>query len=188
MLVWRYYVFFFSCVKWINYTFRFSLSNWDWNYGFKPFLVHGRFFEQKLLQDRPCLMIIYIFCVPSPDNFYIKKGERYLYNSCPQPPSFFFYPFIFNIMTPHPLINPKRHFLNKPAIPTKQHCLKVKQLLDCKQTSSVIYVKGKSESTRDNTDVDMEFRQESNFFYLTGKLNSIEKKKKKLTIKKKRCG
>ncbi|KAG2202495.1 hypothetical protein INT47_013111 [Mucor saturninus] len=70
-------------------------------------------------------------------------------------------------MTPHPL-NIKRHFINKPAIPTKQHCLKVKQLLECKHSSSVIYVKGKSESTRDNTDVDMEFRQESNFFYLTG--------------------
>lgn len=73
-------------------------------------------------------------------------------------------------MTPHPLnISPKRHFINKPAIPTKQHCLRVKQLLDCNQYSSVIYIKGKGESTRDNTDVDMEFRQESYFFYLTGK-------------------
>lgn len=73
-------------------------------------------------------------------------------------------------MTPHPLtIIPKRLYIDKPAIPTKQHCLRVKHLLDCNQRSSLVYMKGKGESTRDNTDVDMEFRQESNFFYLTGK-------------------
>ncbi|GAA5816055.1 hypothetical protein MFLAVUS_009577 [Mucor flavus] len=72
-------------------------------------------------------------------------------------------------MTPHPLtIIPKRLYIDKPAIPTKQHCLRVKHLLDCNQRSSLVYMKGKGESTRDDTDVDMEFRQESNFFYLTG--------------------
>lgn len=72
-------------------------------------------------------------------------------------------------MTPHPVnFIPKPHFISTCAIPTKQHCLRVKKLLDCKQRSSVIYMRGKGESTRDNTDVDLEFRQESNFFYLTG--------------------
>jgi hypothetical protein len=74
-------------------------------------------------------------------------------------------------MTPHPVnLIPRRHHVNKlPAIPTKQHCLRVKKLLNCPLRSSLVYMKGKKESTRDNTDVDLEFRQESYFFYLTGK-------------------
>ncbi|KAI7900931.1 peptidase M24, structural domain-containing protein [Cokeromyces recurvatus] len=76
-------------------------------------------------------------------------------------------------MAPHPVnIIPKQHhYINEHFIPTKQHCLKVKKLLLDQahlDSSSVIYMKGNTEMTRDNTDIDLEFRQESNFFYLTG--------------------
>lgn len=75
-------------------------------------------------------------------------------------------------MSPHPVTYfPKPHFISKSVIPTKQHCLRIKKLLDCQQDSSFIYMKGKEESTRDDTDVELEFRQESNFFYLTGKIH-----------------
>lgn len=74
-------------------------------------------------------------------------------------------------MTPHPInITPKQlYYTNKQnnVLPTKQHCLKVKKLISM-EGQFVIYMKGKDDKTRDNTDVDMEFRQESNFFYLTG--------------------
>ncbi|KAF1801244.1 peptidase M24, structural domain-containing protein [Mucor lusitanicus] len=76
-------------------------------------------------------------------------------------------------MTPHPItITPKKlYFAHKQSnvLPTKQHCLRVKQLMGMEAAASyVIYIRGKDEKTRDNTDVDLEFRQESNFFYLTG--------------------
>ncbi|KAI8978381.1 peptidase M24, structural domain-containing protein [Pilobolus umbonatus] len=72
-------------------------------------------------------------------------------------------------MTPHSqdMVH-RRH--SKPIIPTKQHCLKVKRLMNIPQKNkrSIIYMKGKGESTRDDTDIELEFRQESYFFYLTG--------------------
>ncbi|KAI8641253.1 peptidase M24, structural domain-containing protein [Parasitella parasitica] len=74
-------------------------------------------------------------------------------------------------MTPHPIgITPKQlYFAHKQnhVLPTKQHCLRVKKLINM-DGPLVIYIKGKDDKTRDNTDVDLEFRQESNFFYLTG--------------------
>ncbi|KAG1438675.1 hypothetical protein G6F56_012562 [Rhizopus delemar] len=72
-------------------------------------------------------------------------------------------------MTPHPTgLSP--HLPQKRSkIPTKQHYFKIKKLMELNDPKpSVIYVKGKKESTRDDTDVGLEFRQESYFFYLTG--------------------
>lgn len=59
-------------------------------------------------------------------------------------------------------------------LPTRQHCLKVKSLLKLnndadKNERAMIYMQGADHSMRDDTDVELEFRQESNFFYLTGK-------------------
>lgn len=75
-------------------------------------------------------------------------------------------------MTPHPInITPKKlYYTHKQSnvLPTKQHCLRVKKLINM-EAPFAIYIKGKDEKTRDNTDVDLEFRQESNFYYLTGK-------------------
>ncbi|CAO3637253.1 unnamed protein product [Mucor fragilis] len=74
-------------------------------------------------------------------------------------------------MTPHPItITPKKlYFAHKQSnvLPTKHHCVRVKQLISM-DAPYVIYLRGKDEKTRDDTDVDLEFRQESNFFYLTG--------------------
>ncbi|OBZ85211.1 putative Xaa-Pro aminopeptidase PEPP [Choanephora cucurbitarum] len=73
-------------------------------------------------------------------------------------------------MAPHPVnaaFQRQFHPSQLPIIPSKQHYLRVKQLLDYEH-NSVIYLKGKQESTRDTTDVELEFRQESYFFYLTG--------------------
>ncbi|KAI9323059.1 peptidase M24, structural domain-containing protein [Dichotomocladium elegans] len=53
--------------------------------------------------------------------------------------------------------------------PTRQHCLRVKRLLDVSPDErAMIYLRGATVSLRDDTDVELEFRQESNFFYLTG--------------------
>ncbi|KAI8971535.1 peptidase M24, structural domain-containing protein [Mycotypha africana] len=83
-------------------------------------------------------------------------------------------------MPPHPVNisqQQKQQYCNiyqDQFIPTKQHCLRVKQLLRAlhpdheHDSTSLIYMKGKTGETRDSTDVDLEFRQESNFFYLTG--------------------
>lgn len=55
-------------------------------------------------------------------------------------------------------------------IPTKQHCLKVKRLLGCKpDENAIIYHRGAVSKNREGTDVELEFRQDSHFFYLTGK-------------------
>lgn len=59
-------------------------------------------------------------------------------------------------------------------LPTRQHCLRVKSLLKLnndtdKSERAMIYMQGADHSMRDDTDVELEFRQESNFFYLTGK-------------------
>lgn len=75
-------------------------------------------------------------------------------------------------MTPHP-VDIKSTAIYFPdcelVIPTKQHVQRVKKLLNVSpEKTCFIYMKGKGEITRDNTDVDLEFRQESNFFYLTG--------------------
>ncbi|KAG0170492.1 hypothetical protein DFQ28_001806 [Apophysomyces sp. BC1034] len=54
-------------------------------------------------------------------------------------------------------------------IPTKPHCLKVKSLLRLSPDKcEVIYHRGRVQQTRDDTDVELDFRQESHFFYLTG--------------------
>lgn len=37
------------------------------------------------------------------------------------------------------------------------------------QESGIIYLRGALNILRDDTDVEVKFRQESNFFYLTGK-------------------
>ncbi|CEI99523.1 hypothetical protein RMCBS344292_13610 [Rhizopus microsporus] len=71
-------------------------------------------------------------------------------------------------MAPHLLHGNSALPSRKPILPTKQHYLRVKSLLKSEYTSSIIYMKGKPELTRDNTDIELEFRQESYFFYLTG--------------------
>ncbi|ORE10474.1 Creatinase/aminopeptidase [Rhizopus microsporus var. microsporus] len=71
-------------------------------------------------------------------------------------------------MAPHLLNGNSALPSRKLILPTKQHYLKVKSLLKSEYTSSIIYMKGKPELTRDNTDIELEFRQESYFFYLTG--------------------
>ncbi|KAG2179860.1 hypothetical protein INT43_003646 [Umbelopsis isabellina] len=55
---------------------------------------------------------------------------------------------------------------SKLSLRTKQHCLNVKQLMN--QESGIIYLRGALNILRDDTDVEMKFRQESNFFYLAG--------------------
>ncbi|KAI9269884.1 peptidase M24, structural domain-containing protein [Sporodiniella umbellata] len=52
-------------------------------------------------------------------------------------------------------------------IPTRLHYERVKQYLKPIKRS-VIYVRGGQRLTRDDTDVELDFRQESNFFYLSG--------------------
>ncbi|KAI7865432.1 peptidase M24, structural domain-containing protein [Spinellus fusiger] len=54
-------------------------------------------------------------------------------------------------------------------IPTRQHCHKVARLLNSPIDENVfIYHRGRVEQTRDDTDVGLDFRQESCFFYLSG--------------------
>ncbi|KAG1151785.1 hypothetical protein G6F37_003133 [Rhizopus arrhizus] len=52
-------------------------------------------------------------------------------------------------------------------IPTRSNYEKIKQILNPTK-HSVIYHKGGIIHTRDDTDVELDFRQESNFFYLSG--------------------
>lgn len=77
------------------------------------------------------------------------------------------------IMSPLALETPSTYSCNN-KLPTRQHCLKVKSLLKLsndidKNERAMIYMQGADHSMRDDTDVELEFRQESNFFYLTGK-------------------
>jgi Xaa-Pro dipeptidase len=80
-------------------------------------------------------------------------------------------------VVPKPAVAAEAEIAKKAQLPTKQHCLRVKKLMQPEllhNRSSVIYMKGNVEETRDNTDVDLEFRQESYFFYMTGnKIKSI---------------
>lgn len=59
-----------------------------------------------------------------------------------------------------------RTFPSKEKINTRKHYLKVKQNLPAE--SGIIYHRGGITHTRDDTDVELDFRQESNFSYLTG--------------------
>ncbi|KAF9113272.1 hypothetical protein BGX27_001917 [Mortierella sp. AM989] len=53
--------------------------------------------------------------------------------------------------------------------PSKLHCEKVASFLSNKaRCEAIILAKGTVAKTRDNTDTELEFRQESNFLYLTG--------------------
>ncbi|KAI8138375.1 peptidase M24, structural domain-containing protein [Fennellomyces sp. T-0311] len=54
-------------------------------------------------------------------------------------------------------------------LPTRQHCLKVKRLMktDAKE-NAIILISGAVDTTRNGSDVELEFRQASHFFYLTG--------------------
>ncbi|KAF9204225.1 hypothetical protein BGZ49_005567 [Haplosporangium sp. Z 27] len=53
--------------------------------------------------------------------------------------------------------------------PSKLHCEKVASFLsDEARSEAIILAKGTVTKTRDNTDAELEFRQESNFLYLTG--------------------
>lgn len=61
-----------------------------------------------------------------------------------------------------------QYFPSSVKIETRQHCLKVKGYLPQTPKNAVIYHKGSVSSTRDDTDVEVDFRQESNFFYLSG--------------------
>ncbi|KAI9499427.1 peptidase M24, structural domain-containing protein [Zychaea mexicana] len=81
-------------------------------------------------------------------------------------------------MTPHPVsVRP----MNK--LPTRQHCLKVMNKLlnninaakddsndhyHNDEENAIIFLSGGLDSVRDGTDVEIEFRQLSDFFYLTG--------------------
>ncbi|KAI9258542.1 peptidase M24, structural domain-containing protein [Sporodiniella umbellata] len=73
-------------------------------------------------------------------------------------------------MTPHPIsLKPMLAGKKTKKLPTRQHYLKIKRLMNLKGVQQCgIYMQGKQESTRDGTDVSLEFRQESYFFYLTG--------------------
>ncbi|KAI8972000.1 peptidase M24, structural domain-containing protein [Mycotypha africana] len=54
-------------------------------------------------------------------------------------------------------------------IKTRYHYLRVKKYLDLPpKSNTVIYHRGGVTHRRDDTDVELDFRQESNFFYLTG--------------------
>lgn len=57
-------------------------------------------------------------------------------------------------------------FPSKERINTREHYLKIKKHLAAK--SGIIYHRGGTTHTRDDTDVELDFRQESNFSYLTG--------------------
>ncbi|KAF9364014.1 hypothetical protein BGX34_002777 [Mortierella sp. NVP85] len=55
--------------------------------------------------------------------------------------------------------------------PSSLHCEKVASFLSYKaRHNAIIMAKGNNVKNRDNTDTELEFRQESNFFYLTGVL------------------
>lgn len=51
-------------------------------------------------------------------------------------------------------------------LPTRQNVLKV--LKNFQVEEGLIYLKGQVITERDDTDVEQPFRQESNFFYVTG--------------------
>ncbi|ORY92038.1 peptidase M24, structural domain-containing protein [Syncephalastrum racemosum] len=74
-------------------------------------------------------------------------------------------------------------------LPTKEHCVKVRNLLFAEEEKAspsdgdhsgcpsdlsaqheraILYLHGAKDMTRDDTDVELDFRQESHFFYLTG--------------------
>ena len=53
------------------------------------------------------------------------------------------------------------------VLPTRQNVQKV--LKNFNKKEGVIVVKGKELEERDDTDVEVDFRQESSFYYLTGK-------------------
>ncbi|KAI8636005.1 peptidase M24, structural domain-containing protein [Parasitella parasitica] len=59
-------------------------------------------------------------------------------------------------------------FPAKEKINTREHYLKIKQYLPVKTAGSIIYHRGGTTHTRDDTDVELDFRQESNFAYLSG--------------------
>ncbi|KAF9277143.1 hypothetical protein BGZ68_009511 [Mortierella alpina] len=57
--------------------------------------------------------------------------------------------------------------------PSKLHCEKVASFLPkSARHEAIILAKGTAVQNRDNTDVELEFRQESNFYYLTGVLEA----------------
>ncbi|KAI7891395.1 peptidase M24, structural domain-containing protein [Mucor mucedo] len=53
-------------------------------------------------------------------------------------------------------------------LPTRSNYLKVKENLAPISTGALLYLRGGVTHTRDDTDVEVDFRQESNFFYLSG--------------------
>ncbi|KAI9015332.1 peptidase M24, structural domain-containing protein [Phycomyces nitens] len=53
-------------------------------------------------------------------------------------------------------------------IPTRHHCYRVGELLGAKNERTIIYHRGGIDTVRDTTDVELDFRQESYFFYLSG--------------------
>ncbi|CAO3653875.1 unnamed protein product [Mucor fragilis] len=63
--------------------------------------------------------------------------------------------------------SPTRAFFpSKEQINTRKHYLRIKKHLAAK--SGIIYHRGGTTHTRDDTDVELDFRQESNFSYLSG--------------------
>jgi Xaa-Pro dipeptidase len=56
-------------------------------------------------------------------------------------------------------------------LPTRQNVEKVVNNLNVKE--GLIYLKGQVLHERDDTDVEQPFRQESNFFYVTGKTKTL---------------
>lgn len=58
------------------------------------------------------------------------------------------------------------YFLTMSATPTRQNVEKILANLTAKE--GLIYLRGQVLSERDDTDVELPFRQESNFFYVTG--------------------
>jgi Xaa-Pro dipeptidase len=56
-------------------------------------------------------------------------------------------------------------------LPTHQNVDKVLEALEAKE--GLVYVRGQVLTERDDTDVEQPFRQESNFFYVSGKYLSF---------------
>ncbi|KAI9027202.1 peptidase M24, structural domain-containing protein [Phycomyces nitens] len=67
-------------------------------------------------------------------------------------------------MSPYPLT-----LTRPPMVTTRQHCLRVRTLMETDQKQrAIIYHRGQVAAVRNDTDIELDFRQESHFYYLTG--------------------
>lgn len=61
--------------------------------------------------------------------------------------------------------------VTQPRLPTRQNVSKVLKNFEAKE--GLVYLSGQVVVERDDTDVEQPFRQESNFFYVTGIYNKL---------------